>query len=75
MPGFRGGEINRLAARVVLLQVAQEACGGIEPASLQDVRDIAASEYYDRMAVFADFPVRLAIQVGSGDQDAELAVP
>lgn len=44
------------------------------PLFLEDVGDVAAGQDDDGVAVFADFLVCLAVQVGGGDQDAELAV-
>ena len=57
------------------MQVAAEGCGGVEAAFLEDVGDVAAGQDDDGVSVFADFLVGLAVQLGGGDQDAELAVP
>jgi hypothetical protein len=40
----------------------------------EDVSDVAAGEDDDGVAVFADLVVGLSVEVGRGDQDAELAV-
>jgi hypothetical protein len=59
---------------MVVVQMAAESCDGVEAALLEDIGDVAAGQDDDGMAVFADFLVGLAVQVGGGDQDAQLAV-
>ena len=48
---------------------------GVVAAGFEYVDDVASGEDDDWVAVFADFLVGLGVDVGRGDQDAELAVP
>lgn len=60
---------------VVLGQVTPEDSGGVEAGGFEDVGDVAPGDHDDRVVVLADLPVSLGVEVGGGDQDAELAVP
>src|SRR4029077_5435198 len=48
--------------------------GCVEPLDLEYVDDVASGDDDDGVAVFADLCVRLGVEVGRGDQDAELAM-
>jgi hypothetical protein len=59
---------------MLVCYVGLELGGCIESLGLEYVDDVAAGDDDDGMAVFADFGVGLGVEVGRGDQDAELAV-
>ena len=59
---------------VFVVQVLSESGGVVEALGFEDVGDVAAGEDDDGVGVFADFGVGLGVEVGGGDQDAELAV-
>ena len=49
--------------------------GCVKSLGFEYVDDVASGDDDDGVAVFADFCVGLGVEVGRGDQDAELAVP
>ena len=59
---------------VVLEQVAADRGRVVQAAGFEDVDEVTAGVDHDGVPVLADFPVGLRVQVGRGDQDAELAV-
>lgn len=59
---------------IVVVQVLAHRGWIIQAAGFENVDEVAAGVDHDRVPVLADFPVGLRVQVGRGDQDAELAV-
>lgn len=52
-----------------------DGCNVVQSPGLHPVDHVAACQDNHRVAVFADFAVSLAVNVGGSDEDAELAVP
>jgi hypothetical protein len=59
---------------VPVCQVVLQLSGCVQSLGLEYVDDVASGDDDDGMAVFADLCVGLGVEVGRGDQDAELTV-